>query len=213
VKNKKKLGFTLIELILSVSILASLMILLIGVLSPKLLIDKANDSVKKKDLNKIRTAFEEYFNDKGRYPSFDEVSIWNVETNCGETIIEMANYLNKWPCDPDGKVYSIMVDDNWFKVVTNLGNEKDKDIPDGWYEDVSRTRYTAVFDRETVNYGVSSSNVLWYEGDGVSSDCGRICLKLNASGCNDAAGIGCSAPDNCYWGTCSLEVCRTSSCN
>jgi len=208
-ENKKKLGFTLVELLVVMVILSLLMIAAVGVLNPRSLTDRATDLARKKDLNKMRTAFEEYFNDKGKYPSFSDLNNWNVSGNCNKTVSEMSNYLNKWPCGTGNTPYTIIVNTNWFKVVTNLGNKKDKDIPEGWY-DGSRT-YTTNFNKNEVNYGVSSSNVLWYEGD-ISAACGSICLKLNASGCNDAAGVGCKSPDNCYLGTCSLVSCKVSSC-
>lgn len=211
--NNKNNGFSLIELLVVMAILASLMIMAIMALSPQSLIGKANDSKRKDDLNKIRTAFEEYFNDKGSYPDYIKIETWNVKSNCGKELEEMAPYLDKWPCDPTGELYTILVDKNWFKVVTNLENKKDKDIPDGWYS--GDGNYKSAFDKDEVNYGVSSLNILWYEGNSVPASCGTICLKQNVSGigCNDAVGVGCSFPDICYLGGCMLASCKVPSCD
>jgi prepilin-type N-terminal cleavage/methylation domain-containing protein len=131
VKINRK-GFTLVELLIVMSILVLLMIAVIGALNPTLMVNKAKDSVKKKDLNRIKTAFEEYVNDKGKYPGSIDIYTWNVKKNCGKIIAEMSNYLPSWPCDPNGNPYTIIMADNWYKVVTNLDNKDDKDIPDGW---------------------------------------------------------------------------------
>ena len=208
----KKNGFTLVELLVGMSILIMLIAITVGTINPKALTDKANDSNQKSDLNKLRTAFEEYQNDKGGYPSYEKIDEWNVASNCGKAIPEINSYVKQWPCDPTGIPYIILVGDNWFKVVTNLMNKKDSDIPENWYAD-DGTLYKTLFDKNEVNYGVSSSNVLWYEGNVPSSSCGKVCLKLSTDGCNDAVGIGCSAPDSCYLGTCSLRSCKVSWCN
>lgn len=210
-ENKKSVGFSLVEILIVMAILVFLTLGLIMILNPILLVNKAGDSDRKSDLNKLRTVFEEYLNDKGSYPSHGKLTEWNTASNCKKEISELKNYIDKWPCDPTGKPYIILANDDWFKIVANLMNKKDKDIPDKWYTD-DGSIYKTFFDKNEVNYGVSSSNVLWYEGDTAGS-CGSICLKLSATGCNDAVGVGCSLPDSCYLGTCSLGVCRVSYCN
>ena len=208
----KKNGFTLVELLVGMSILVLLMIIAIGTINPKALTGKAFDSTRKKDLNKIRTAFEEYFNDKGSYPSYAQIASWNILSNCGREITDIKNYIKGWPCDPDGKLYTIVSDGDWFKVITNLANKNDEDIPRDWYID-NGTLYSVLINRNEANYGVSSSNILWYEETIPSSVCGgNLCLKYNASGCNAAPSYGCSPPDICYFGNCSASVCRTTSC-
>ncbi len=209
---KNKNGFSLVEILIVMSILVFLTLGLLMILNPVLLVNRAGDSDRKSDLNKLRTVFEEYLNDKGSYPSHAKLTEWNMASNCKKGISELKAYINNWPCDPTGMPYTILVGNNWFKIVTNLINKEDKDIPDKWYTD-SGTLYTTLFDKNEVNYGVSSSNVLWYEGDTPASSCGSICLKLSTYGCNDAVGVGCSLPDKCYLGTCSLGSCRVSYCN
>ena len=208
--ENKKNGFTLVELLVAMSILVLLIIIAIGTLNPKVLVDKATDSTRKRDLNKLRTAFEEYFNDHGSYPDYKKVDGWNTQSNCGKKISEISSYIGSWPCDPSGKPYTILIGDSWFKIVTNLMNKEDKDIPDGWYID-GGSIYETSFDKNEANYGVSSSNILWYEIN-TNISCGSICKKLNSSGCNDATNIGCNFPDACYLGTCTIKSCRVKSC-
>lgn len=209
--TKNKRAFTLVELLISMAILIVLVTVVTMALNPGALMNKANDSKRKSDLNKFKAAFEEYFNDKGYYPSSSDLLDWNVADNCGKKIDKMSKYLGTWLCDPYGRPYMIITNTNWFKVVTNLDNKKDKDIPDGWY--TNNQNYSVVFDRDEVNYGVSSPNVLWYEENGVPDFCGTMCQILNADGCNQAPAKGCSAPDVCYLGLCSNPACRVSSCN
>lgn len=212
IENKKSLGFTLVELLIAMAILVLLMVMAIGTINPKALTGKASDSTRKNDLNKFKNAFEEYFNDKGSYPSYAQIASWNIPSNCGREIADIKNYIKVWPCESQGKPYTIVADGDWFKVMVNLTNKDDKDIPHDWYTD-NGTLYSVLIDRNEVNYGVSSSNILWYEDTIPSSVCGgKICLKLNSSGCNDAGGVGCNYPDACYIGTCSLKVCKTTSC-
>lgn len=218
--KENKNGFTLVELLIVMTIIVSLMIMAIGVINPIAMIGKARDTQRKSDLVKLKKAFEEYYNDKGYYPTSSELETWNVTGNCGKRIVELSKYLNSWLCDPDGDVYIMISKDNWFKVVTNLENKKDSDIPDGWYDENKYT--TSGFDKNSVNYGVSSTNILWYEGSGlcdlsrcfvgtncnapVNNSCNEdvdgVCYLYSLSGtavnrCNDPAckvkccGVGC----------------------
>lgn len=144
IKNR---GFTLVELLIVISIIVVMAVILVGALNPVALVNKAQDSRRKNDLNKIKIAFEAYYNNKGEYPA--DVS-WNVSSNCGKPIAQMSSYLTNLPCDPNKTTYEITtINTNTFKVLTSLENKKDKDIPLSW--------------TNRLNYGVSSSNILWYQ--------------------------------------------------
>ena len=86
---------------------------------------------RKKDLNRKKVAFEDYFNDKGYYPT--DVDNWNKKENCGKNLTEFSN-LRPWPCDPGGSPYVIEVSKNKFIVLTSLENKKDNDIPNNFYD-------------------------------------------------------------------------------
>ncbi len=215
-KQKTKKGFTLVEILVVMSILAIMVTATIGILDPIALVGRARDSKRKRDLNDIKTSFEEFFNDKGRYPTSSELSSWNQPANCGKSLVGIKKYLRTWPCGLDKKNYRITVSDNWFKAVVNLENKKDKDIPKDWYKDGSYPGSN--FLKSEVNYGVSSSNVLWYEGN-VSSDCDDSLCFVDA--CNWAPiSIGCNVirdGKQCYLynnasGSCSDVGCARSCC-
>jgi hypothetical protein len=73
----------------------------------------------------------------------------------------MSFYFQNLPCDPDNFPYTIrIINSNTFMILTNLQNKKDKDIPPNWY---TGGVYGYSGSRSSVNYGVSSSNILWYE--------------------------------------------------
>lgn len=223
-KNKtirKNLAFTLTEILLVMGILLVMVTILIGIINPVAMVNKARDSRRKSDLNKIRTAFEEYFTDKGYYPSATSIgSSWNLEKNCGKQIDEVKKYLRVWPCDPDNKPYVIIANDNYFKIVVNLENKKDKDIPIDWYETGTYTTSAFYNQKQGVNYGVSSSNILWYDGDTtLPPQCGsgRDCIKKIGGlpvVCNfDNDGCSCSVlnGDICWLGSVD-DACLVSSC-
>lgn len=210
----KRNGFTLIELLIVMAIIIILAVVMVEILDPAMLADKGYDAKRKKDLRRIKIAFEEYFNDKGCYPSGGLLINLNNKVNCG-SITVFSPYLIPWPCDPDGTPYKIFVEGcNKFRVVTNLRNHNDKDILDDWY---TRTDILISDLKNTdVNYGVSSPNILWY--DQVTTDpfeypswCDKTtCAFKNVDGtggCNHLHG-NCNGGDNCYFyseGSCKDE--------
>ena len=66
-KRSFLLGFTLIELMIVLVVIA----VLAGIIVPKYLerIDEANETVLKQDIAGIRTAIDQFYRDKGHYPS------------------------------------------------------------------------------------------------------------------------------------------------
>lgn len=125
----KNRGFTLIEIIIVVAILAVLMILALSLVPRQL--EKARDGERKGDLQKIKIAFEDYYNDNGCYPSA------TVLQNCGgvsPVSHELSPYLQKIPCDPkDQSYYLYLPHDNsggagtcdGFRVWANLEKNDD----------------------------------------------------------------------------------------
>lgn len=80
----------MIEILIVLAILAILMILFLLVFRTQLA--RGRDARRKSDLEKIKIAFEEYFNDNGCYPPAD------ILNNCGGD--ELRPYLDRIPCDP-----------------------------------------------------------------------------------------------------------------
>jgi len=85
-------GFTLIEAVSTLAILAIIMIAVLVVLNPQKQIMKAKDSQRKTDVKKISKALEDYLND---HPCYPEVGVF---LDCGGD--GFRPYLSKIPCDP-----------------------------------------------------------------------------------------------------------------
>ena len=114
--KKKIKGFTLIEILVVVAILAIL--ILMALFSYRVQIAKGRDARRKSDLNKMQGAFEDYYNDEGCYPDPGEVAP-GVFICQGDFI----TYLSELPCDPQNDLnhnyfYSYAEEENcksWYK--------------------------------------------------------------------------------------------------
>jgi len=144
-------GFTLFEIVLVVAIILVLITLSFWVFRHQLA--KGRDAKRKDDLEMIKVAFEDYYNDHGCYPDI------NILNNCGSEALQP--YLKRIPCDPlTGEPYKGVGGVRslgspcytWYKVYAYLENEDDPIISklglDGGYN----------INGEPVNYGVSSPN-------------------------------------------------------
>lgn len=204
---KKRNGFTLVELLIVMTIVVVLAVMMIGIFNSAGVINKGRDAERKKDLKRIKEAFEEYFNDRGTYPL--NVGTWNIKSNCDSSTI-FTPYLVPWPCDQNGNPYIILTESNNFRIITNLQNKKDSDILQDWY---TRTDIELPdgLTKEMVNYGVSSSNILWYD------KLPRDYSMCDTSQCNAFDGANCEDrtfcdgnSGNCYYsdgGACT-ERCK-----
>lgn len=183
-----KKGVTLVELLVVITILVILAMLLIGGMNFIAQVNKGADADRKADLNRIKIAFEDYFNDEGCYPDAVWISKLDNKDNCGTNIF--SPWLNPWPCTTRGDPYRFVVENNscpvWFIVTTDLEYENDSALIDGCgFEgcDVFSTSYVA-------NYGVSSDNILWYE----PVTCNVGCFQLTEEEvCQNAD--ACTPPD------------------
>ncbi len=124
-KKTDQAAFTLIELIVSLAILAVLFLLIFFLWQNQLA--KARDTRRKSDLERIRIAFEEYYNDHQCYPPADI-----LETCLGE---QLRPYLDQVPCDPlTNQPYCYVYDQDHascgqtFRVLASFENPLDKII-------------------------------------------------------------------------------------
>lgn len=215
----KKNGFTLVELMIVVAIMAILMIIMTSIFNSTGVMNKARDAQRKKDLSRIKVAFEEYYNDKGCYPDSSKVSELNLVANCHSNIF--SPWISNWPCDPNKTPYKLVVEDprfgncnKWYKVLTKLENTQDKSIPTGW-STMGAINVGGSYTSAMVNYGVSSSNIAWNDvwSNPECSLYGGCYYQPDPQDqpnvCN-SAGTGCIGP-NCYVGMCQ-DSCRVACC-
>lgn len=141
---KKKSGFSLFEILITVSII-TLSILLSVIFVPKQII-KAKDSKIKADLHQIYLALEDYYDTYKEFPK--------VITDCNQPLIKDDHiFLLNIPCDPFNKQnYTYLSNSNWFKIYANLKNTQDTII--------SLIGCTNGCGPECqYNYGVASTNI------------------------------------------------------
>lgn len=212
--KKRIWGFTLVELLMVMAVLAVVATIAVGTFNSVGIYNRARDARRKKDIGRIKVAFEEYYNDKGCYPSKGIVSTLMSKSNCGSNIF--SPWLSSWPCDPNGSPYQIAVESflvgdgcpKWYKVLTELENKSDSGIPDNWNEVF--TSLGGGYGSDTANFGVSSSNVDWSD-ERADPECiayGGCYYHPNPSSCDAIS--ACVGP-NCFLGVCK-NTCRISCC-
>ncbi len=124
-KSKIK-GFTLIELIIVLTIVAILVVIALVLYRSQFF--KGNDARRKADIARIKIALEEYEKDKNCYPPPQL-----VVCKPGDGL---KPYLNKIPCDPvTGASYFYDYENSacpgWFRIFTNLQNTADSAVTVG----------------------------------------------------------------------------------
>lgn len=144
---KKIFGFTLIEVLIVISILALLAMGVFFSVSRQRM--KADDARAKADLALLKIAFENYYNDHGCYPPAD----WfDSQDDCGSN--KLMPYLNTIPCDHNtGLPYVLETDATacvWFKLYATF------DLPGSDEQALAQRSATG---SKKGSYGVSSSNV------------------------------------------------------
>ncbi len=85
----KQIGFTLIELVISIAILAVLAVFIIVTLDPFTQFEKSRDARRKSDLAQIQKALEQYYQDHEQYPPSTG---FNNGVNSFEIIDTSTNY-------------------------------------------------------------------------------------------------------------------------
>jgi prepilin-type N-terminal cleavage/methylation domain-containing protein len=171
---QSKAGFTLLELIVSIGVLAVLSTFLLAAVNPFEQFQKAEDSRRKSDLSQIQKSLEAYYQDTGAYPSSN--GDYDFSTNdIGDPIKTWGDnwspYMVTIPADKGSKEYVYYSDpvDNGqsYRIYTSL-DRGSKDLQSCAAQDnVKADGITCtgvpdgVFCGGTYdcNYGVSSPNV------------------------------------------------------
>ncbi|MCL5004072.1 MAG: prepilin-type N-terminal cleavage/methylation domain-containing protein [Patescibacteria group bacterium] len=94
-EQRKLLGFTLIELVVVISIITILVGSLFAVIRPQDFLSRSRDSRRQSDLKLIQTALEQYYANNNSYPSATPLagSSWTYNG---------VTYLRSVPKDPNG---------------------------------------------------------------------------------------------------------------
>lgn len=101
-RNQK--GFTLIELVVVIGILAILAAFVFALLDPLTQFQKSDDGKRKFDLAQVQRALEQYYQDYGRYPassaSFQIEDSGSTAVPWGSTTALWQRYMTVLPNDP-----------------------------------------------------------------------------------------------------------------
>lgn len=123
-------GFTLVELLIAIGLLAILTGALFTVFNPFDQIRKSQDVTRKSDLSQIQKSLELYYQDTGRYPpsTLDfKISVNGQPINWGNA---WNPYIAKLPADPDtAKRYIYYVPDpsgQTYYIYASLAKSNDK---------------------------------------------------------------------------------------
>lgn len=173
-KHSLQKGFTLIELILVVAILAILTGLLLTIVNPVAQFRKANDTRRKSDLAQLQRALEQYYQDHGQYPKYSTqsplyeiVDFSNVDKNPLPGITwgnAWQPYMNFLPKDPDPTRRYIYVTDAsfqtyWIYASLEQGSADPQACNKGFAcSNVPSSTYCGNSASDVCNYGVSSTN-------------------------------------------------------
>lgn len=163
---RKQQGFTLIELIVVMAILAILIVLGIGSFSSSQ--QKGRDSRRKADLRSIATALELFFNDKRQYPNASPTGqisgcYPDDQTACpwGNIFQDKNNtvYMALLPIDPFSTstyFYTVGGGNMSYQLYGRLENQQDPSVPQSGGVPQA---YSGLFcGARLCNYGVSSTN-------------------------------------------------------
>jgi prepilin-type N-terminal cleavage/methylation domain-containing protein len=119
-------GFTLVELLVVMGVIAVLSGVLVLLINPVLQLQKSSDAKRKSDLRQIQSALELYRADQLAYPG---------ALSCGSALTGVVNgatvtYIAKVPCDPKtGLSYSYTAGSpaSSYTIKACLENSKDPD--------------------------------------------------------------------------------------
>jgi prepilin-type N-terminal cleavage/methylation domain-containing protein len=151
-------GFTMVELLMVVSIVAILSTIILFA-NIKSAMEKARDSTRKQDLNKLARIFEDYQNDHQRYPSNDPATGILLNTPWGTPLADYPIDLPKDPLSPSQNYYYETEPDiqSYFAIYARLENRSDTDIiTSGCEGGCGPNRF--------YNYVVHSTNVVMLAG-------------------------------------------------
>ena len=148
-----KKAFTLVEITIVISIIILIISAAIALLNPLTQIKKSWDGKRKAELNTLLKIFEDFYNDKNRFPIASDVCFDAASTPrtdlygktacfcqiCGNNPLSpsISPYLPNLPCDPQSPAKEYLYDfdcsqtpqnPQWFRIYTKLSITDDPDI-------------------------------------------------------------------------------------
>jgi len=187
-------GLSMIEVLIVVVVIGILAVILLNYFNPLEKRDRAVDSRRKSDLDRLAVALEDYYGDNNCYP--DELLCTPADKSD-----DLKPYLGTIPCDPaTGESYYYEPEDvdcpQYYRIYTDLKWEDDPQVAEVGCQYGCGPDYA-------YNYGVSSPNVS-LEG---ASSCSNwwacqsdVCNDVNDECCedpNNPEGCGITSP-RCY---------------
>ncbi len=103
--RRLRAGFTLVEILVAITIIATLTVGLVATLNPRGQVNKAQDAVRTQNINSIKLALDLYYNDRNCYPAltsspFSKALSDGTQWEEGTTV-----YMKKVPKDPTSGVF------------------------------------------------------------------------------------------------------------
>lgn len=149
-------GFTFIELIIVIAILAVASTILLMVINPFKQMERSWDMQKKHDLAIMQKMFEDYYNDKEAYPQPEDVCLDKVQENagicschiCGLARNNFSAYLQKLHCDPQHPNFDYLyqfecgADNQNFRICAVLNDQK-RQQPNRYHYGVASPNYAS----------------------------------------------------------------------
>ncbi|HSX40870.1 MAG TPA: prepilin-type N-terminal cleavage/methylation domain-containing protein [Candidatus Saccharimonadales bacterium] len=105
-------GFTLVELLITIAVLAVISGIVIAIINPGTQLAKARDARRKNDMHQIQVALEAYKSDNGHYPPSPD---W-INSSQGDQWIPglSPQYMQKLPRDPSSSGGSYTGFPGWY---------------------------------------------------------------------------------------------------
>mgnify|MGYP005856828979 CR=1 FL=1 len=219
-------GFTLLESLIIIALLALILTAALVLFKPKKQIEKTWDGKRKNELGQLKKVLEDWYNDKNCYPKPQDICYDSPQAIsdgtyschiCGNesSSPSFSPYLSKLPCDPQQptKRFLYQIDNlncpSYYRIYTRLSFHQDPAV-----KEVGCQNFCGPANEpQAYNYGVTSPNTglegnetrsIYYCSEGgnctfIEQNCPPNQIKIcNPSyGDPNCGGSGCPQQSNC----------------
>ena len=209
-----KKAFTILELLIVVSLMAILATAAIFLINPSKQFQKARNTQRKKDLAELRKVLEDFYSDHNRYPKASEICYDTPSSSridqygktacychlCGSNPASPKSLSSYLPCDPQSAKVEYLYDfdcqdpnkPQWYRIYTKFSNPNKVSLESTEPETITLKCYYNSCGPKPLNYdytyGINSPNI-----DLERSDLYAFCAP---SGCNTCSNG--SNPTACF---------------